>query len=170
MGTNFYVAGYEQSGHDPMDPAVHIGKRSAAGRYCWDCRVTLCRDGTRGLHQSPRVPRRPGEDVGTLFARYLAAQASCWYECCPTCGAAPSSETLATSAAGRELGFNDGPPAPRRGVQSCSSFSWAMEPSRVEGIEQIEDEYGRTYTRAEFLAVLDECPIQFTHSIGEWFC
>ena len=35
MGTNYYVK--------TDDGEVHIGKRSAAGWYCWDCRQTLCK-------------------------------------------------------------------------------------------------------------------------------
>jgi len=33
----------------------------------------------------------------------------------------------------------------------------------------IEDEYGTLYTEAEFLAVLDECPIQYADSLGTYF-
>lgn len=34
----------------------------------------------------------------------------------------------------------------------------------------IVDEYGREYTREEFLQMLEECPIRFTDSCGERFC
>ena len=53
MGTNFYwiVTGTAAVPSDvkvPIEedsPEVHIGKRSAAGPYCWDCGVTLCEGG-----------------------------------------------------------------------------------------------------------------------------
>lgn len=38
MGTNFYLN------------KEHVGKRSAAGLYCWDCRLTLCRSGESMVH------------------------------------------------------------------------------------------------------------------------
>ena len=33
MGTNYYIKGH----CGDMDPQYHIGKRSGAGLYCWDC-------------------------------------------------------------------------------------------------------------------------------------
>lgn len=129
MGTNFYT----------LD-GRHIGKRSAAGRYCWDCGITLCKG---------RVHYGDG-----------------FHDACPQCGAAPLKESIETSSAGRELGFNNAPPEAKTGVQSCSSFSWAMEVGELEGEPAIEDEYGRQYTAPEFQQVLEECPIRFTDSIG----
>ena len=54
MSTNYYFI----EGH------VHIGKRSAAGLYCYVCNVTLCKTGEDDIHAF-------GE----------------WYEVCPKCGA-----------------------------------------------------------------------------------
>jgi len=150
MGTNFYVAGWQDTEHTDMDPAVHIGKRSAAGLYCWNCRITLCSGGEAMVHM--------GGPDGEFFG------------CCPVCGQGPTPETLDGSSVGRELGFNREPPTRKAGVRSCSSFSWAMEPGALEGVEAVEDEYGQHYSRAEFQGVLGECPIQFTDSIGRWFC
>lgn len=135
MGTNYYV------GTQCEHRGQHIGKRSAAGAYCWDCGISLSKSGN------------PHDGAGMLDA-------------CPRCGQAGAEETLETSAAGRELGFNTEPPQRKSGVRSCSSFSWAVEPGYLEGVDEIENEYGRHYTRTEFLALLEECPIQFTHSIG----
>lgn len=132
MGTNFYT----------LD-GRHIGKRSAAGRYCWDCRVTLCKG---------RIHYSEG-----------------FYDACPKCGAVPLKETIEASSAGRELGFNKSAPAAKTGVRSCSSFSWAMEIGEMEGEATVEDEYGRKYTAVEFQQVLEECPIRFTDSIGVEF-
>ena len=33
----------------------------------------------------------------------------------------------------------------------------------------IENEYGDLYTLEEFRAVLEECPVQFIHSVGAYF-
>lgn len=168
MGTNFYVAGWRERDEQvsDMDPAVHIGKRSAAGPYCWDCRLTLCKAGEAGIHFTPDLPRLPGE--GELDHHMRVRRAS-WHDACPGCGTTAAEESLTESAAGRELGFNRDAPARKTGVRSCSSWSWAMPPEALEGIAAIEDEYDRVYTRAEFLEMLEECPVRFTRSIGEWF-
>jgi len=34
---------------------------------------------------------------------------------------------------------------------------------------KIWNEYGDTFTKDEFLKILEECPIQFKNFIGEWF-
>jgi hypothetical protein len=132
MGTNFYVNRHR--GDD--DPKYHIGKRSAAGLYCWDCGVTLCKQGNEGIHES-----RSG-----------------WHEQCPICGKLPIKEGWDESSAGRELGFNKNPPKQKNGVASCSSFTWARELGKVQ---RIVDEYGREFTRDAFLEMLKECPVQF---------
>jgi len=161
MGTNFYLRGH---GHTD-DPQYHIGKRSTAGQYCWDCDITLCRKGNSGIH---------GE--------------SSWHDACPKCGKKPREESLSEGAVGRELGFNKSEPKKKSGVSSAASFTWAMPPHIVlhDGFEKethclhcgqkfkeedkiIESEYGDIYTLEEFKQILEECPIRFIHSIGEWF-
>ena len=140
MGTNFYVKGHRNSD----DPKWHLGKRSAAGYYCWDCKTTLCKNGEEGVHCSE----------------------SEWYDKCPICGKKPIDEGW-NSSAGRELGFNKTKPMPKTGVASCSSFSWARKLGKVR---KIEDEYGNQYTRKEFEQMLTECPIQYERLFGQWFC
>lgn len=142
MGTNFYVVGEA----DAFGEQAHIGKRSAAGRYCWDCGVTLCKGGKANIHYG----------VG-------------FYDECPMCGRQALEESLKRGAAGRELGFNTSPPQRKRGVQSAASFTWAMAPEKATDLTLIEDEYGRLYTRNEFFQVLEECPIQFFDSVGQEF-
>ena len=145
MGTNFYTKTDER----------HVGKRSAAGGYCWDCRMTMCPGGESQVHMGRALPWEPG---------YVP-----WPKICPQCGAGESPETIHNSAAGRELGFNKSAPAAKRGVASCSSWTWAMNPDELEGYSDFVDEYGHGYTRAEFMAVLEECPIRFFDSIGVEF-
>jgi len=138
MGTNFYVKGHRHND----DPKYHIGKRSAAGLYCWDCGATLCVGGESRVHYG-----------GPL------------YDKCPICGKARIEESLEQSSAGRELGFNKSKPRKKTGVSSCSSFTWARD---IGKIQKIVDEYGTVYTRAEFEAMLLECPIQFHDSMGKY--
>lgn len=161
MGTNFYIRGYR--GND--DPEFHIGKRSAAGQYCWGCKITLCKEGEARVHYT-----------------------SDWYDSCPICGKKPDKESLKISSAGRELGFNKKDPQEKKGVASCSSFSWAMQRSLLESkIDKlnrccstcnkewdnsdfvIENEYGDLFTLTQFEAILKECPIQYTNHVGQCF-
>jgi hypothetical protein len=155
MGTNFYLLN-----------GTHVGKRSAAGLYCWDCGITLCKNGNDSVHAGHRdMPHETGCDRGWTCR--------CgWYDACPKCGASPAKESLDTGSAGRELGFNSSKPKPKTGVATCSSFSWAMNPNkfRNSNVLYIRDEYKRKYTRKQFMAVLSECPLQFTNSIGVEFC
>jgi hypothetical protein len=166
MGTNFY---WKHSGNTTLDtpmgpveleierddPRLHLGKRSAAGLYCWDCDVTLCEGGKREVHMG-----RCG-----------------YHDACPSCGNKPATEPVSMSSAGVELGFADALRLRRpRGVRSCASFSWAQHPNPVRAacVDQpndmiIEDEYGREYTGQQMLDLLVLCPLQFEHSIGERF-
>lgn len=161
MGTNFYLRGH---GHDD-DPAYHIGKRSAAGYWCFDCGTTLCINGESGVHRGGG-----------------------YHDKCPRCGQRPSREPLSQSSAGLELGFNKDATAVKKGVRSCSSFGWAMhredlekkarqakgqcphcDQNRPDPENVIENEYGDLFTLAEFLEVVNACPIHF-HHIDERFC
>lgn len=171
MGTNFYwkmgtiipetvtlPTGevIEAPGFDDMDPRIHIGKRSAAGNYCYDCDVTLCPGGKEMIHRGSGRP---------------------WPKTCPKCGKTADVGTLERGPAAVELGFAK-PEADRpHGVTGASSFSWAQDPAVVRRIcEQrmdevlIVDEYGRDSTGAAFLRMLRaNCPVEFTDSIGQQF-
>ncbi len=137
MGTNYYAAGHQN------DPEYHIGKRSAAGYYCWDCRQTLCMDGEA--------------NVNSCRSR--------WYDRCPKCGKSCERESLSESALGLEMGLNEFPPGGKAGVRSCSSFRWARA---LNDIQEIVDEYGTILTRDEFLKMVEECPIHH-NSYGREF-
>lgn len=146
MGTNFYLMGH--SGDD--SPKYHIGKRSAAGKYCWDCGITLCKDGNEKIHSGR----------------------SEWHEVCPKCGKPEIDESLGNSSAGIELGFNKNNLI-HNGVRSVCSFSWAQDPINILGNSYalIEDEYGHRYSNSQFRDMLvNMCPIQYYRSIGIEFC
>jgi len=133
MGTNFYSL-----------KGDHIGKRSAAGLYCWNCKKTLCEDGEEGIHYG----------------------VSKWSKECPICGEKAIEENLDNSSAGRELGFNKNLPDEKVGVASCSSFTWAMPKEKALKLKKIKDEYDRVFSKKEFLNILKECPVQYFDSIG----
>jgi len=151
MGTNFYIRDADGSEGD------HIGKRSAAGWYCWDCDRSLCIDGEDYVHYDNE------------FAKS-----------CPVCNKPVVMESLNNGAVARELGFDKSPHGRKTGVASCSSFRWALKPNQLQhrirrqypvddaGLV-IMDEYGHEFTWAEFQAILEECPIQFYDMIGKEF-
>lgn len=150
MGTNYYflkaISRHEE--HPKFKERIHIGKRSAAGSYCWDCDATLCPGGMNHVHS----------------ARYKN-----WFDACPICGLEPVEETLTESTAGRELGFNDSKPGRKKGVASCSSFTWALSKEDFERNSHLKiiDEYDREIWN--FYEILLECPIQFFDLIGKEF-
>ena len=150
MGTNFYIK-------TPNTDTHHIGKRSAAGLYCWNCDLTLCKEGNDKIHLTG-----------------LAAHDKKWYSKCPNCDAKQLKESLSESSSGRELGFNKSEPKRKSEVASCSSFTWATEPKFYINLIKtkktlITDEYDREYSIKEFADVLEECPIRFYGSIGTDF-
>lgn len=150
MGTNFYTIDITKNEKiDHMDPEFHIGKRSAAGLYCWDCDITLCKDGKefvhhvkKGIKNGKTVPLDSIDIYGMEICptcglqlkpkNYWSLPNVEWYKKCPKCGKRPKTEKLENSSAGRELGFNKNVPKRKRGVASCSSFSWAMELHKLE--------------------------------------
>lgn len=165
MGTNFYwIEPAPRCPHcekeiGPSGEGQHIGKRSAAGWYCWDCDVTLCLSGKGRVHYS--------SDNGN------------WSETCPKCGNKKSEgkDGLETRAASVELGFDKPREDRPEGVQTTSSFSWAEDPTAVRqkcevrrDEECVVDEYGRKMTGGEFLRMTrSNCAIEFTDYVGQSF-
>lgn len=159
MGTNFYWIDPDQI-NVPTDFAdrSHVGKRSAAGWYCYDCNVPLVRGGDSNL-------------VHTCIENII--------NICPKCGQhKPETSSMPPRSALIELGLAK-PRTGRQttGVSTCSSFSWAQDPAFVKSICEsrasetiVADEYGREFTGQEFIQMLfANCPIEFTYSIGRDF-
>ena len=61
MGTNYYIKGAPEE--EEMKPIWHIGKTSAAGRFCFECDVTLKEGGAERIHHDDK-----------------------FYDSCPYCG------------------------------------------------------------------------------------
>jgi len=152
MGTNFYWHVNPRSldtKHGHSDSIhIHIGKRSAAGHYCWDCGTTLHTGGDREVHYSH-------SDNG-------------WQDRCPSCG--KSAGENANIAVNQELGFAKATDKHRHGVSSCSSFSWTLlrHERDLEELAQthptlqvLSDEYGKLFTAREFFEELKFCPIRY---------
>ena len=145
MGTNFYEA-VETNGE--ISEGKHIGKMSAAGRFCWDCSISLSKY-SGNVHDSATAD---------------------WGDKCPRCKKPWKQEPLEDSAAGRMLGFCKKSHGRKTGVNTCCSFTWAMMPEDLRDVQKIVNEDGRTFTPEEFAKVLEECPIKYLESIGKEFC
>ncbi len=155
MGTNYYTKPLTEEYDEECDLSFftdeyksHIGKRSAAGYYCWDCKTTLKIGGEEKVHYD-------GE----------------WYDECPKCGASKNEETLQESSAGRELGFNKSNTSEHRGVCTVSSFNWAIDPDSLDDVlsEKTYNEYGDEFTKEEFKELINDCPMHFTDLVGREF-
>lgn len=150
---------WRSKGFDEDDPKYHLGKRSGAGLYCWDCRVTLCSEGEESIHSGSNT--------------FLSA--------CPKCGKTeedniPSRfDRLADTEA--EYVPEEADYRKPTGVAGCCSFTWAQDPDQALAIMMerpneilVEDEYGRAYTGEEFLKLLDaSCPVHIHKMIGQRF-
>ena len=179
MGTNFYIN--NGTDHTPRS-GQHIGKRSAAGQYCWDCHMTLCKGGPGNVHYGTVLEREREEvEPDTWCPRCHRDIVTGWFDACPICGKKPTKdETDKGGAVGIELGFSQPQAGGKTGVSSCSSFSWAMLPRELRDLYadpqqnpydgMIVDEYGRTMPYPEFVSVvLANCPIQYFSGIGQEF-
>jgi|SRR5688572_7195173 len=134
MGTNFYTL-----------KGKHIGKRSAAGLYCWNCNTTLCKEGEENVHHSFGYKSSDdGENVLESLNDYINHISQFWYDKCPKCHE-------------------------KTGVSPCSSFSWDVNPSKISKLKYVKSEYGEKMTKEDFLNMLDGCPIRFFDSIGKDF-
>lgn len=161
MGTNFYLTKADEQRR-------HIGKRSAAGLWCWDCGTSLAASAYR-----PTWGEVQGHTVYGADAVHHSQNRQD-HATCPLCGAAPAGdEGISKGAVSRELGFDKSLPARKTGVRSCASFLWAIEPGAARALSlegwDVVDEYDRPYSWGEFLGVLKECPIRDFHSVGEAF-
>jgi len=161
MGTNFFLNGYRYH-QNRCSPEYHIGKRSAAGLYCWDCDTTLqiggetcpkCGQGEKaeGLSQSAA-----GRELGfnNQSPQVKTGVASC------------SSFTWAMHPGHLEMIMDileDGGSVPEMACPACGN----AHKDRVE--YPVEDEYGHKYSIQEFREVLTECPIQFHDAVGTHF-
>jgi hypothetical protein len=149
MGTNFYIKNKRGK------QGEHIGKRSAAGYYCYDCNAPLNNKGLAGVHDGRALP----------------------LDRCPVCSKKKVKEEWSQSSAGLELGFNKDPFIKKTGVRSASSFNFALSKEELKKklsyrrflTKCVIDEYGDLFTYSEFMKILEACPIHFTNMIGEWF-
>jgi hypothetical protein len=141
---------------NPSPPTLnelsHIGKRSAAGLYCYNCNAWL--------HDPAGCDERPKEE-----------RTSCKY-----CGTEyKPGMNRATSV---ELGFSQPRPLrPESGVEGTCVFSWANWPDEVYNIARqapaemplVVDEYGRIMTGQEFVDMM-RANVSITKlSIGQLF-
>lgn len=141
---------------NPTPPSLqdysHIGKRSAAGLYCYSC--------NSWFHDPANCDKREPDERRT----------------CKYCGKGP--EDVMSRAASMELGFSEAEAdRPESGVKGTCSFGWANWPDEVYRIALtapvdmplVIDEYGRTMTGQEFLTMMRSNVDITKMSIGQVF-
>ena len=107
------------------DGGGHIGKRWAAGVWCWECKKEAEYDALGCFHF------------------------------CAKCGARCSGETLAFNPAMRELGFDKTKEIKHKGVDGASGFFWHAKNRKealrkLKGIKKVKTEYGQYWTIKRF--------------------
>ena len=144
MGTNFYWTRVVKFRKDD-DPKVHIGKRSAAGMYCWDCGLTI-RDWRKECPKCRQKPVKEGLSAGPAAVELGFAE--------------PRKERPTGVRGYSSFAWAQEPDRVR---EKCLKFHNRF-------LRVIVDEYGWKMTGRKFVRMLDaNCPVQFMDSIGRWF-
>ena len=179
MGTNFYrikiVDGEQTEGQ-------HIGKRSAAGKYCHDCNVTLNIHGNFWVHQNidhhySSARNLPPSEGFNLYARdkseKLPGLFPKRYKAKNVGGIDGLSEMIKE---GESNWFLKCPICGKEVKTTTCSFTWAIPPYDLHKLNNFNeepvviDEYGQTYNFLQFDKELQENKIHYYHSIGDEFC
>lgn len=151
---------------------THIGKRYAAGPYCYNCCIheVIKRRLFRAISVKKIIERGKiilPKFIGALLLAKLTKIR------CPICGAVYVDEPMPAEAA-LELGFRKGPLQFSKGLHSSSGFIFAQEPKeikrRLKTGDVAVDEYGCEYNPDEFQQILVGCVIKNYASIGQIFC
>lgn len=174
MTTNFYLKKEFEALYPFVrtDEVLLIGKRAAAGRYCWSCRRILIRCWGQNVHGL--VHSSLDVVVDSMGNQHKVEH----LEECPSCGKKAIDEGF-NGAVGRELGFNKLLPSEKHGVSSTSSFMFALRFQELFSLftklkllfsnkKVIQDEYDRDYSLDEFFRVLSECGIQYIDESTNW--
>ena len=138
MGTNFYFKKIKGFAF-----ADHIGKRDAAGWYCWDCRIPLIEDGICpkcSKHKPEKeslTESAEGRDLGFNISRVRKKTGVASY----------SSFTWAVN----------------------KEYLQKRLETVLNQLIVIEDENGIGYTWGMFNEVLKECPVDITLNIVKKF-
>lgn len=142
MGTAYYLR--------TESVPQYIGKREAAGLYCWDCEISLHK---QGLDEAERQ-----RTMRCVTGSKLTHVQSDWHKVCPKCGKAATQESLRSSGSGRPFG-----------VASCAVFTWAKTPSEIakqilsSKLEKpIVNEHDTAFTLEQFEMVLGEAVVHYT--------
>lgn len=123
----------------------HIGKKSGAGHFCWNCKITLCKLGEHYIHSA-----------------YTGKKD--WHDFCPTCGLDKKSYSLNENNIQSGVGY----------VYTFTWAEHNDKVKEICNLnlnnQIIIDEYGEKYTGEQFLTMLDlTCPYQKYSSVGTEF-
>ena len=181
MGTNYYACDKETK-----EELYHIGKRSAAGYFCWDCGVSytnIAETYTSRLY-SMTAYHRPTEYNETSYLYGNDAVHMTRHDnklingepeildCCPICGKPKEEELTEVNSAYAELGFSK---QPGKKHNTTCSFSFAVSPYVLSETMKneniiIKNEYGEELSKEQFKEVLQDCGLKYFHSVGQEFC
>lgn len=169
MTTNFYLKEDFKNLYPIEREELLIGKRAAAGHYCWGCRRILIHCWSMNAHSLVHSSLKSVTDfMGTTHNVERLSE-------CPSCGKEYEKEGW-NGAVGRELGFNETKPTEKAGVKSTGSFMFALRfqesfklfNSLNNNRKVIIDEYDKEYTLKEFFSILSECAIQYINEATNW--
>lgn len=130
MGMNIYTL--------KKDGAKHLGKRWAAGVWCWDCKIEAKND-----------------FVGNF-----------WF--CSKCSQRTSDRTLSFNPAMRELGFDKTRPIKLIGLNGASGWIWCTDSEtglsttiagikrKLKGVSKVRTEYGETWPIKKFWEMFNQ--------------
>ena len=113
------------------DGGEHIGKRWAAGIWCWDCEIEAERD---------------------FIGKF-------WF--CQKCGQRCSERTLLFNPAFRELRFDKSKEIKHIGVDGASGFIWHAKNksdamNKLKGIEKVKTEYREYWSIKRFQRMFND--------------
>lgn len=163
MGTNYYACNTKNKEH-----IYHIGKRSAAGHFCWDCGMSSTNIAKDNWSKKEYVYGTDAIHFGG-FKEHTLNDEPTDLEYCPLCGKPFELEEINSMFV--ELGFSK---QPNRSNNTTCSFSFAVSPYVLSNVMSNEnicviDEYGRELTKEEFKEVIQNCGVKYYDFVGEDF-
>ncbi len=152
MGTNYYIRGRVDDDYEG-----HIGKRSAAGLYCFDCDLHLgCGSKTQRCHQCGLVHVQQHKMTGPVAVELGFEKPS----------PLPTSGVHGCSKFTWDMHRAEVSTAIEAAKGACPT----CERKHDDAAKVIENEYGDLFTFDEFMEkVVEACAVQSTDSIGRHF-
>jgi hypothetical protein len=160
----------------------HLGKRSAAGVWCWDCKVQceshkvfFCKKHKTKLElETDWYARKCSKCQERVSENDLADdKLPPWATSkvkfiCPDCGKGKMSDKIGYNPVFRELGFDKSKPKVKRGIDGASGWGWCTDEEtglatskeeivkKLRRYKEVETEYGDKWTMKKFWAMFKD--------------